>query len=241
MSYDVPSLEPEIRAILSAPDVDLRTISAKRVRKQLMEENSALTPDVVKENKEEIDTLISQVFEEVSRAQQDSEDEDDTQTNKRKNHEDAGEEAPVKKKKKSGQEESDAKLARKLSNEINGRATRGAGKSRSNGTAKKGGRAKKSVTTVDSDDDGDEEGGKKKRRGGGGFGKEYNLSEPLSTLLQVEKMSRPQVVKNLWEHIKGNGLQNPNNKREIICDASMKAIFNVDKIDMFQMNKVLGQ
>jgi upstream activation factor subunit UAF30 len=48
-------------------------------------------------------------------------------------------------------------------------------------------------------------------------------------------------VKGLWDHIKGNELQNPTNKREIICDASMKAIFNVDKIDMFQMNKVLGQ
>lgn len=54
-------------------------------------------------------------------------------------------------------------------------------------------------------------------------------------------MSRPQIVKGLWNHIKENQLQNPNNKREIICDPSMKAIFNVDKIDMFQMNKVLGQ
>ncbi|KAJ3575061.1 hypothetical protein NP233_g1347 [Leucocoprinus birnbaumii] len=248
MSLDVSALEPTIRAILSAPGVDLATISAKRVRKQLMGADPALTPEIVKEHKDEIDSLISQVFEEISGTQQDSDDEDDTQSNKRKKgDEEEGDEdveqerkPPKKKKAKGGQEESDAKLARKLSNEINGRATRGAGKSRSNGSTKKGGRSKKSASTIDSDDEGDGE-GKKKKRAGGGFGKEYNLSEPLSNLLQVDKMSRPQIVKGLWNHIKENQLQNPNNKREIICDPSMKAIFNVDKIDMFQMNKVLGQ
>ena len=66
-------------------------------------------------------------------------------------------------------------------------------------------------------------------------------SEPLANLLQEEKLSRPQVVKGLWNHIKGNNLQNPENKREILCDPSMRAIFSVDKIDMFKMNKVLGQ
>lgn len=189
MSYDVQSLEPKIRAILSAPGVDLTTISAKRVRKQLMEDDSALTADVVKDNKEEIDTLISQVFEEISGPQQDSGDEEETaQSSKRKkraNKEEyddgEGEPRPAKKKAKKGQEKSDEKLARKLSNEINGRATRGASKSRSNGAAKS--RAKKSATTIDSDDDDDDDdGGKKKKKrsgggggGGGGFKKEYTL------------------------------------------------------------------
>lgn len=54
-------------------------------------------------------------------------------------------------------------------------------------------------------------------------------------------MSRPQVVKKIWEHIKGNSLQDPSNRKEIICDDLMKAIFNVDRIDMFQMNKHLGK
>jgi upstream activation factor subunit UAF30 len=66
-------------------------------------------------------------------------------------------------------------------------------------------------------------------------------SEPLAALLQIQKLSRPQVVKQLWDYIKGNELQNPSNKREIVCDAGFKAIFGVDKIDMFKMNKVLGQ
>lgn len=66
-------------------------------------------------------------------------------------------------------------------------------------------------------------------------------SEPLAALLQIEKLSRPQVVKQLWDYIKGNELQNPSNKREIVCDTGFRAIFGVDKIDMFKMNKVLGQ
>ena len=49
------------------------------------------------------------------------------------------------------------------------------------------------------------------------------------------------MVKKLWEHIKGNNMQNPENKREIICDDSFRSIFKCDRIDMFKMNKELGQ
>jgi upstream activation factor subunit UAF30 len=54
-------------------------------------------------------------------------------------------------------------------------------------------------------------------------------------------MSRPQVVKQLWAHIKSNEMQNPENKRQIVCDDAFRRLFNTDRIDMFQMNKVLGQ
>jgi hypothetical protein len=47
-------------------------------------------------------------------------------------------------------------------------------------------------------------------------------------------------VKHLWEYIKGNDLQNPSNKREIMCDDGLRGVFGCDKIDMFRMNKVLG-
>lgn len=200
MSLDIEPLESKIRAILSAPGVDLNTISAKRVRKRLMEDDSTLTMEVVKDNKEEIDDLIGRVYAEVNEAEHGSE-EEETKSNKRRSRDDEhevdgdedeeGKAAPKKKKAKKGQEKSDEKLARKLSNEINGRATR-AGKGRSNGTSKKGRSKKsaKSATTVDSDDQGeDEEGGKKKKkRGGGGkggFGKEYGLRYAPATSIQL--------------------------------------------------------
>jgi upstream activation factor subunit UAF30 len=49
------------------------------------------------------------------------------------------------------------------------------------------------------------------------------------------------VVKRLWQHIKGNNLQDPENKRQIICDEKMMAVFRQPKVDMFKMNKEIGQ
>jgi chromatin remodeling complex protein RSC6 len=45
-------------------------------------------------------------------------------------------------------------------------------------------------------------------------------------------------VKKLWDYIKSNNLQNPSNKSEILCDDKLRAVFHVDKIHMFTMNKV---
>lgn len=57
----------------------------------------------------------------------------------------------------------------------------------------------------------------------------------------AQKLSRPQVVKQLWIYIKAQGLQDPNNGKEILLDDNMKALFGGDKINMFTMNKSLGQ
>ncbi|KAF9012491.1 SWIB/MDM2 domain-containing protein [Cyathus striatus] len=257
MTFDFATLEPKIHQILSAPGTDLTTISAKRVRRQLLELDPSLTPEFLKENKDNVDAIIGTVFEKVSAAQGDDGSEgtpeDSSSSRKRKQEEADGElddvedSPPPKKikkaKKNGGQEQADEELARKLSSEINSRSTRAGGKGR--GGAKSG-RARKSAATVDSDDS-DGEGGsskaKKRSSGGsakGGFAKEYTLSEPLSAVLEVDKLSRPQVVKQLWVYIKENELQNPSNKREIVCDSRLKAVFGVDKIDMFKMNKVLG-
>jgi len=48
-----------------------------------------------------------------------------------------------------------------------------------------------------------------------------------------------QVVKKLWAYIRENNLQDQNNKRKILPDERLKKIFNVNSIDMFQMNKAL--
>lgn len=67
----------------------------------------------------------------------------------------------------------------------------------------------------------------------------FSLSsyEPTNTM----QLSRPQVVKKIWEHIKENGLQDPSDKRQILCDNMMYSVFKQEKVHMFTMNKLLGK
>ncbi|KAI0767016.1 SWIB/MDM2 domain-containing protein [Fomes fomentarius] len=245
MDPAIQSLEPIIRQILTAPGTDLSTISAKRVRKQLLDLDSSLTADYVRDKKSQIDEFIAKVYEEISGSQRQAEEEEVPLKRKREDAlEGEGSAAPKKvKKTKTKQELTDEELARQLQNEINSRSrtSRAASsKPKANGT-KRGKKGPKSSATVkeDGEEDGDNEDKPKKR--GGGFKKEYMLSEPLGTLLGLEKCSRPQIVKHLWDHIKANNMQNPENKKEIICDDSFRSIFKCDRIDMFKMNKELGQ
>jgi chromatin remodeling complex protein RSC6 len=49
------------------------------------------------------------------------------------------------------------------------------------------------------------------------------------------------VVKKIWEYIRAHDLQNPSDKRQIICDDAMERVFKQDKVHMFTMNKLLGK
>jgi hypothetical protein len=84
---------------------------------------------------------------------------------------------------------------------------------------------------------------KKKRKGGAaGFAAmEYTLSADLATVCGAPKLSRPQVVAKIWEYIRANNLQNPKDKREILCDAPLKRVMDDrGKVTMFEMNKYIG-
>ncbi|XP_051140191.1 upstream activation factor subunit spp27-like [Andrographis paniculata] len=81
----------------------------------------------------------------------------------------------------------------------------------------------------------------KRRGGGGGFTKVCSLSPELQKFTGAAELARTEVVKQLWAYIKENKLQDPSNRRNIICDNSLRKLFNVDTIDMFQMNKALAK
>ncbi|PKA57386.1 Zinc finger CCCH domain-containing protein 19 [Apostasia shenzhenica] len=79
------------------------------------------------------------------------------------------------------------------------------------------------------------------KKRGGGFTKLCGLSPELQELLGVSELARTEVVKRLWAHIRENNLQDPSNKRKIICNGSLQNLFKVESIDMFQMNKALSK
>ncbi|GAV85623.1 SWIB domain-containing protein/RVT_2 domain-containing protein/DEK_C domain-containing protein [Cephalotus follicularis] len=83
------------------------------------------------------------------------------------------------------------------------------------------------------------EGGRKEVKRRGGFNKLCSLSPQLQKFTGVPELARTEVVKKIWSYIKENNLQNPKNKRKILCDQTLHSLFHVNSIDMFQMNKAL--
>ena len=82
----------------------------------------------------------------------------------------------------------------------------------------------------------------------GGEGKRPNaLQQPLrpsaelAAVVGPDPLSRGEVVSKVWEYIKANGLQNPENRREILADDKLEPIFGAKKVTMFEMNKHLAR
>src|SRR3954451_18351215 len=67
-------------------------------------------------------------------------------------------------------------------------------------------------------------------------------SNELAAVVGSSPLPRTEVVSKLWEYIKKNNLQNPENKREILADDKLKPIFGGrSKVSMFEMNKHIAQ
>lgn len=70
---------------------------------------------------------------------------------------------------------------------------------------------------------------------------ELALSAELSAVVGADKLSRPEVVKKMWDYIKEHKLQDPKNKRKIIPDKKLAKVFKSDKpIDMMKMAGLLS-
>ncbi|ESW18542.1 hypothetical protein PHAVU_006G049900 [Phaseolus vulgaris] len=83
---------------------------------------------------------------------------------------------------------------------------------------------------------------KAKRRGGpGGLTKLCGVSPELQVIVGQPALSRTEIVKQLWAYIRKNNLQDPSNKRKIICNEELRVVFETDCTDMFKMNKLLAK
>ncbi|WVR08669.1 hypothetical protein IAU60_005727 [Kwoniella sp. DSM 27419] len=136
-------------------------------------------------------------------------------------------------------DETDEEMARRLQSEFDG-AANGTRPRRANAAPAKKKKTKKRVSraSVGSDEEGGE---RKKKRAApdNNFNKELLLSDALGQLVGAPRLSRPQVVKHIWEYVKSRGLQDQSDKRYILCDDTMKAVFHTDRLHMFTMNKLL--
>jgi chromatin remodeling complex protein RSC6 len=75
----------------------------------------------------------------------------------------------------------------------------------------------------------------------GGLARPVKPSAELAAITGPDPLPRSQVVSKMWDYIRSNNLQNPQNKREIVADEKLKKVFGVDRVSMFEMNKHLSR
>ena len=71
--------------------------------------------------------------------------------------------------------------------------------------------------------------------------KPLQASKELAAVVGSEPLPRGEVVSKIWDYIKKNNLQNPENKREILADGKLEPVFGKKKVTMFEMSKHLAQ
>ena len=75
----------------------------------------------------------------------------------------------------------------------------------------------------------------------GGITAPVTPSPELAEIVGNDALPRSEVVSKMWEYIKKNDLQNPQDKREILADDKLEKIFGGKKASMFEMNKHLSK
>lgn len=66
----------------------------------------------------------------------------------------------------------------------------------------------------------------------------WELAPALQNIIHCNSISKPDVIKKLWDYVLKNHLKDPSNDRMIINDEKMKAAFRTEKMTMFEMNTV---
>ena len=66
-------------------------------------------------------------------------------------------------------------------------------------------------------------------------------SKELAAVVGSGPLPRGEVVSKIWDYINKQELQNPENRREILADDTLEAVFGKKKVTMFEMNKYLAQ
>ena len=80
------------------------------------------------------------------------------------------------------------------------------------------------------------------RKPNAAFMKPLTPSAALADVIGSKPAPRTEVVKQIWNYIKKNGLQDKKNRRMINADAKLKVVFGgKSQISMFELAKVLSK
>ena len=73
------------------------------------------------------------------------------------------------------------------------------------------------------------------------FMKALKPSAELAVVVGSAPLPRTDVTKRLWDYIKAHKLQNPANKRNILCDGPLRAVMGKEEVTMFEMTGLVGK
>ncbi|KAK3136612.1 hypothetical protein QOZ80_5BG0439370 [Eleusine coracana subsp. coracana] len=84
--------------------------------------------------------------------------------------------------------------------------------------------------------------GKGKKRAASGITKPKPISPELREFVGgAPELPRTEAIKLVWAHIKGNNLQDPNDKKIIVCDEKLKKIFGGrDRVGFLEISGLLN-
>jgi chromatin remodeling complex protein RSC6 len=85
-----------------------------------------------------------------------------------------------------------------------------------------------------------EQTGKPVKGARGGITAPMMPSAELAEVVGEGSLPRSEVVSKVWDYIKKHGLQDPNDKRNIIADTKLGKVFGKKSATMFEMNKLLS-
>ncbi|MBL0308352.1 MAG: hypothetical protein IPP77_01210 [Bacteroidetes bacterium] len=81
-----------------------------------------------------------------------------------------------------------------------------------------------------------------KRKPNAAFMKPMTPSPALAAVVGSKAIPRTEVTKKVWEYIKKNKLQDPKQKRNILADPALKAVFGGKAmVTMFEMAKHINK
>ena len=81
---------------------------------------------------------------------------------------------------------------------------------------------------------------KAKRQPSAAFMKPVQPDEKLSEIIGKEAVPRTEVMRRLWDYIRGHKLQDPLNKTFIQADAKLREVFGgKDRVNMFEMTRLV--